>query len=258
MRRQVAQSFSNWLILLAIAGGIALVREARAEDKPDAGAKPDPQHEEHFEGQVTITVRLNYLVYLPPGYETGQERWPLLLFLHGSGERGTDIELVETHGPPKLIAEGKSFPFIVVSPQAARRRWVPEALNAMLDDVIRKYRVDKDRVYVTGLSMGGSGTWALAAAFPDKFAAIAPICGSGDPADAKALKDMPVWVFHGAEDDAVPVKRSQEMVDALKEAGSTSVKFTVYPEAGHDSWTEAYNDPELYHWLLKHRRSERK
>jgi predicted peptidase len=253
----------------AIAAGFASGFPARADKKTsqaaqseegqsDGSKKTDPQKEAHFEGQVTITVELNYLVYLPPEYASGDQHWPLLLFLHGSGERGTDIDEVKTHGPPKLIAEGKQFPFIVVSPQAPRRRWVPEALAALLDDVMRKYRVDKDRVYLTGLSMGGSGTWALAAAVPDKFAAIAPICGSGDPVEAKALKDVPVWVFHGAEDESVPVKRSEEMVKALQEAGAKEVKFTVYPDVGHDAWTDAYNDPELYHWLLSHRLSERK
>lgn len=221
-------------------------------------ARSAPQQAERFEGQVTIPVEFKYLLSLPQGYETGDERWPLLVFLHGSGERGSDLDLVKKHGPPKLIAEGKQFPFIVLSPQAARRGWEPYSLNALIEDVMRKYRVDKDRVYLTGLSMGGYGTWLLAATFPDKFAAIAPICGGGDPADAGRLKDLPVWVFHGAKDDAVPIQRSEEMVDALKEAGSKSVKFTVYPEAGHDSWTDTYNDPELYHWLLMHRVSERK
>jgi predicted peptidase len=131
--------------------------------------------------------------------------------------------------------------------------WNPDALNALLDEVVAQYKVDKKRIYLTGLSMGGYGTWALAGTSPERFAAIVPICGGGDPADARRLKDIPTWVFHGAKDSVVPLSRSEEMVKALKEAGS-DVKFTIYPEAEHDSWTETYNNPKLYEWLLQHKR----
>jgi len=238
-----------------IAIGLAAVLSAAVAEEKEAPAKnADAQQAQHFEREITITVRLNYLLYLPAGYDADKKPWPLLVFLHGSGERGSDLENVKIHGPPKLIAEGKQFPFIVVSPQAPRRRWDPVTLNALLDDVIAKYRVDKDRIYLTGLSMGGAGTWTLAGAYPDRFAAIVPICGGGDPADAPKLKDIPVWVFHGAKDEAVPLSRSEEMVKALREAGAKTVEFTVYPEAGHDSWSEAYADPKLYEWLLKQHR----
>ena len=145
-----------------------------------------------------------------------------------------------------------------MSPQSPQRgaggwRSQVETLNGLLDDVMAKYKVDKDRVYVTGLSMGGYGTWALAAAHPKRFAAIVPICGGGNPADAAKLKDLPIWVFHGAKDRAVPLARSEMMVKAIKKAGGNP-KFTVYPEAGHDSWTESYDNPELYTWLLKQKR----
>jgi predicted peptidase len=129
-------------------------------------------------------------------------------------------------------------------------------LNALLDSVTRHYRVDKKRVYLTGLSMGGYGTWALAAAHPEKFAAIAPICGGGNPADAPKLAKLPIWVFHGGKDTTVPLQRSQEMVDAIKSAGGDP-KFTIYPDAGHDSWTETYNNPEFYQWLLSQARTKR-
>jgi len=118
--------------------------------------------------------------------------------------------------------------------------------------------VDKDHIYVTGLSMGGFGTWALAAAYPDRFAAIVPICGGGSPASAAKLKDLPIWVFHGAKDRAVPPSRSEAMIKALKKAGSKKVKYTLYPDADHDSWTEAYNDPKLWEWLLEQKRSGEK
>jgi predicted peptidase len=235
--------------------GMALVLVALplwAADDKDAAGK---QQEKQFEKELTAKVKLNYLLYLPDGYGKEDKAWPLLLFLHGAGETGNDLSMVKKHGPPKLIDAGKSYPFIVVSPQASRRGWDAATLSALVDDVATNYKVDKDRLYVTGLSMGGFGTWALAAAYPDKFAAIAPICGGGDPVSAKKLKDLPIWVFHGAKDSVVPVKSSETMVQALKDAGAENVKFTVYPEANHDSWTETYNNPELYEWFLKQKRS---
>ena len=213
------------------------------------------QQAKHFEKEITVTAQIDYLLFLPEGYDKGDKKWPLILFLHGAGESGNDLQKVKIHGPPKIVESKPDFPFIVVSPQSRQRGWNPDVLKAMLDDVCEKYRVDRDRVYLTGLSMGGFGTWSLAAAYPDYFAAIVPICGGGDPASASKLKNLPIWVFHGAKDEAVPLKRSEDMVEALKKAGA-DVKFTVYPDAGHDSWTETYNNPELYRWLLNHKRSE--
>lgn len=202
---------------------------------------------------VQISVRMQYLLYLPENYAE-QDSWPLLLFLHGAGERGDDIELVKKHGPPKLIAEGKNFPFIVVSPQCPRDRWwEPFELTALLDVIVDRYNVDADRVYVTGLSMGGFGTWSLAAQTPERFAAIVPICGGGQKIWGRRLRELPTWVFHGAKDAVVPVAMSQEMVDALKQQGG-EVKLTVYPQAGHNAWTKTYDNPELYEWLLGQRR----
>ena len=203
--------------------------------------------------QTQVPVEVNYLLYLPPDYEE-QESWPLLLFLHGKGERGDDLELVKKHGPPKLIAEGRDFPFIVVSPQCpADQWWESIELSALLDDLTRTHKVDEDRVYLTGLSMGGFGTWRLAAYAPQRFAAIAPICGGGEIYWAEELAPLSVWAFHGAQDPVVPVERSQALVDALKEKGAEPI-LTIYPEADHDSWTETYNNPELYEWLLQQRR----
>src|SRR5205823_8731331 len=136
---------------------------------------------------------------------------------------------VKLHGPPKIVDSRKDFHFIVVSPQSPTFGWNVDALNALLDEVVSKYQVDRERIYLTGLSMGGFGTWALAAAHPEHFAAIVPICGGGDPQDAKRLKDLPIWVFHGAKDPTVAVARSEAMVKALKEAGDKNVKFTIYP-----------------------------
>lgn len=199
------------------------------------------------------TVRYSYLLYHPPGYEAGGEKkWPLVVFLHGMGERGDDIHKVKIHGIPKL-AETKKFPFVAASPQCPLTTdWRKETagLNAFLDEILEKNAVDPDRVYLTGLSMGGYGTWMWACANPERFAAIVPICGGGDPSKAAVLKDLPVWAFHGAKDRAVPLKRSEEMVEAIRAAGG-SPKLTVYPDAGHDSWTVTYENPEVYDWLLK-------
>ena len=204
----------------------------------------------------TGKVKLKYLIYLPKDYDQ-KDSWPVLLFLHGIGERGDNLDLVKKHGPPKLIAAGKQFPFIVVSPQCANTHWWETVeLTALLDEIAKKYKVDQDRIYLTGLSMGGFGTWALAAYQPTRFAAIVPICGGGDPSNAKRIAHIPAWVFHGGKDRTVPIENSKKMVEALKKAGGDP-KFTIYPEAGHDSWTQAYNTPELYEWLLRQKRTAR-
>lgn len=232
----------------------ALMLAAIASTGTVALCDDHPESQKALQLNAKVEVQMSYLLYLPPDYEQ-QESWPLLLFLHGSGERGDDLELVKKHGPPKLIAAGKDFPFIVVSPQCPNdRRWEPIELVALLDDLSDKYKVDHDRIYVTGLSMGGFGTWQLASYVPDRLAAIAPICGGGEKYWAKQFAHLPVWAFHGAKDTAVPLERSQAMVDELTENGGNP-KLTVYPEAGHDSWTETYDNPELYTWLLEQRRS---
>jgi predicted peptidase len=215
------------------------------------------QYEQSLEKEIKTTINVHYMLYIPEEYSTSEKEWPLILFLHGAGERGDDLSKVLVHGPPKLIAkENKKFPFVIVSPQCPERdSWSSKmqiaTLNALLDEIVSKYRIDQKRIYVTGLSMGGFGTWTLAAAYPDRFAAIAPICGGGNPEDAEKIAHLPIWVFHGAKDQTVPIERSEEMVEALKKAGS-QVKFTVYPEANHDSWTVTYENPELYDWFLQH------
>jgi predicted peptidase len=206
-----------------------------------------------FQTTLQSEVRMNYWLYLPPNHDQ-QPQWPLLVFLHGAGERGEDLERVKVHGPPKLIAEGKDFPMIVIAPQcASRESWRGEAVAALTRHAMKTYPVDPKRVYLTGLSMGGFGTWDAAAKYPELYAAIVPICGGGNTESVERHKQVPTWVFHGAKDNVVPLERSQQMVDALQAVGG-DVKFTVYPEAGHDSWTETYNNAELYEWLLSHHR----
>ncbi|MBN1384144.1 MAG: discoidin domain-containing protein [Elusimicrobia bacterium] len=216
-----------------------------------------------FKKKFTKTVTLNYLLFTPENYSKDKDKkWPLILFLHGAGERGSNLDSVKIHGIPKIVENKKDFPFIVVSPQCPTGEWwsedfLVEALNGLVDRIVRTYRVDKERVYVTGLSMGGFGTWALAIAYPEKFAAIAPVCGEGDPGKVYRIREIPAWVFHGKKDETVPIENSQVMVDALKKCQG-NVKFTIYPEAGHDSWTETYDNPELYKWFLEHKKVHKK
>ncbi len=231
------------LSVVALFGSIAFMVAPVLAADPEAGK----QAAEEFSQEVVVKTK--YLLFLPKDYADSDKKFPLMLFLHGAGESGDDLEKVKVHGPPKIVDGKPDFPFIVVSPQSPGRGWRPEVLNGLLDEVIAKHRVDTDRVYLTGLSMGGYGTWSLAAAHPERFAAIVPICGGGNPDDAAKLKEIPTWVFHGAKDDAVPLSRSEEMVAALKAVGGKP-EFTVYPEAGHDSWTETYNNEALYKWLL--------
>ncbi|VAX35631.1 hypothetical protein MNBD_PLANCTO02-3414 [hydrothermal vent metagenome] len=216
--------------------------------------KPTNQKEENLD--VTIKVQMKYLLTLPKNYEK-QEKWPLVLFLHGAGERGDNLDLVKIHGPPMLVSKGENFPFILVSPQCRENVWWQSVeLTALLDEIEKKYHVDKDRIYVTGLSMGGFGSWALAAYTPDRFAAIVPICGGGETYKVKRFSHVPVWAFHGAKDRGVPLERSQEMVDEMiRQKGNA--KLTIYPNAGHNSWTKTYDNPKLYEWLLQQKRHPR-
>ena len=236
----------NWNLRfgLPLLGLLVTAQCAWGDESPQKAARLD----------VALKVQMDYLIALPQDYDQ-QEKVPLVVFLHGAGERGRDLQKVKVHGPPKLIEAGKKFPFILVSPQCPEGQWwQAHELIALLDEIESKYKVDKDRIYVTGLSMGGFGSWRLAAEIPQRIAAIAPICGGGDTSTARRLAKMPIWVFHGAKDTAVPLDLSQSMVDAITKAGGTP-KLTIYPEAGHDSWTESYNNPEFYEWLLKQKRS---
>lgn len=225
---------------------------------------PSLQQTQIFTGEVTKAVGSRYLLFLPRDYEgSGSRRWPLILFLHGAGERGTNLALVTRHGPPKIVESQPDFPFIVVSPQCpAGQRWDNDVLVGLLEHVTKEHRVDLARIYLTGLSMGGFGSWNLGLAHPERFAAIAPVCGGGDPLvlllgdpnKREALRSLPVWAFHGARDQVVRLDESERMVNAMRRIGANNVQLTVYPEAEHDSWTETYDNPKLYEWFMEHRR----
>lgn len=217
-----------------------------------------------FDWKITRNGVLQYLLYLPPDYASKpNERWPLMLFLHGAGERGSDVQRAAIHGPMSLVQQGTNFPFIIVAPLCpAGELWEIDPLLQLLDRLMQTHAVDTNRVYLTGLSMGGYGTWKLGLAHPEKFAALAPICGGASMIDVilgtrdrrDDLQRLPIWAFHGAKDDVVPLIESERLVNSLQKAGLKNVKFTVYPEARHDSWKEAYRDPTFYEWLLQQSR----
>ena len=199
-----------------------------------------------------------YVVFVPKSYD-GTKAYPTMLFLHGSGEtKGGGKEPRAVGIGPAIEKRAKDFPFIVVIPQSEKRTWAAGSDDAkralaMLDAVQKEYNTDPARQYLTGLSMGGMGTWSIATAHPDRFAAIVPVCGRGNPAAADKLKELPVWAFHGDADTAVKVAGSRDMVAAIKKAGG-SPKYTEYPKVGHNSWDQAYGTDELYTWLLEQKK----
>lgn len=203
------------------------------------------------------TLGMRYLLHVPPAYQQDSgQRWPLILFLHDATERGSDIEMVKTCGIANVVEENPDLPFITVSPQCPEGSWWPlhlDALGALMKEVCALYDIDERRVYLTGYGMGGYGVWNLAVAFPDRFAALAPISGGGDPDAVCSLTDVPVWAFHGERDSMVLIREGRKMVDALRECGG-SVRFTIYPSAGHEAWIKAYNNPRLYEWFLSHQK----
>ncbi len=206
--------------------------------------------------KFTKEDHLDYLLFLPEAYRQ-RKKWPLILFLHGAGERGSELDLVKAYGLPNRLEAWPECPFIVLSPQCpAESYWTfkLESVRALLDQIDEMYAVDSERIYVTGLSMGGLGTWLLSMIYPHRFAAIAPVSARANRTTACLIKDMPIWIFHGERDDVVPVSESQKMYAALQECAAPEVKFTVYPDAGHDQWEKTYANPELYAWFLSHQR----
>jgi predicted peptidase len=225
---------------------------ARAADKNDHGFL-DRIHKDPDGSEA------KYVLFVPHDY-TGDKPSPVILFLHGYGESGNDGKKQATVGLGTAIkANEKSFPFITIFPQAQENNWQAEGDDGLLairilDEVQKQYKVDPKRVYLTGLSMGGGGTWSLAVKYPDRWAAIVPICGIGGYIQqAEKIRHLPCWCFHGDADKAVPVELSRRMVEALKKAGA-SPKYTEYPGVGHNSWDKAYATNELYEWLLAQHR----
>ncbi len=202
---------------------------------------------------------LGYLLYLPKGYEDDPEQtWPLIIFLHGSGDRGDNLFLLAKASPFMMIREHGPLPFIIVAPLLSDSEYYasfPESyMDGVLEQALADYRVDQKRIYVTGLSMGGEATYRFALHRPDTFAAVAPLAAFlYSPPSMESIKDLPVWTIHGADDTIVPLSMAQQPVDALKLVGG-NVRFTVLEGHDHDVWTDTYSDPGFYDWLLEHQR----
>ena len=173
---------------------------------------------------------------------------------HLALQRGDDVAKVKVHGPPKIADRNPDFPFVTVSPLlGADQDWDVARLDALLDHVTKTLRIDRSRIYLTGLSRGGHASWRWAMADPGRFAAVAPVAGYGDTSTACALKDKPVWAFHGDRDDVVKPEGSFAMQRAIRACGGLTARLTIYPDLGHNAWDPAYDDPSLYLWLLSHR-----
>lgn len=207
----------------------------------------------------TATTQLPYLVYLPEDYDTSDQDYPLILFLHGSGERGNTLDAVKKIGLSKKLESGFDIPFVVIAPQCPpNTNWEYhlESLKSLIDATCKSHRIDHERIYLTGLSMGGAGTWSLSTEYPDLFAAALPICGRNRrelnyPERLQSIAHLPLWCFHGDADPVVPVESSIYLTDNLKAYGGNP-KLTIYAGVDHDSWTQTYDNPEIYDWLLSH------
>jgi predicted peptidase len=239
-------------LALVVLGTTALLSatRARADGTPEHGFL-DRTHKDP-DGKDA-----KYVLFVPHAYE-GDKAYPLILFLHGAGETGTDGKRqVKVGLGPVVRRDEAGFPFFVIFPQSQKRTWQAKSSDAqraldILAEVRREYKIDGRRIYLTGLSMGGFGTWSLAAAHPDRWAAIAPICGGGDPKIAEKIKEVPCWCFHGGADPVVKVEWSRNLMKALWDAGGHP-NYTEYPGVGHNSWDKAYATRDLYEWFLKHR-----
>lgn len=200
-----------------------------------------------------------YLRYLPLDFDKSK-KWPLLLFLHGRGESNGPLSGLKKWGPCRLVKEGKEFPYIIISPQCPKTAWWSNddqqvILESLLAHVQKTFPIDKSRIYLTGLSMGGFGSWELAARNPKTFAAVLPICGGGNLKNGPKLLSTPIWAWHGTTDKIVPIGKSNDMVLAVKRAGGTKIKFTRLIGVGHVSWPKAYDDPKVWEWFDQKKRS---
>lgn len=218
---------------------------------------PGKQVEQSFKTSDGGTIP--YLLYLPKDYDSVKKS-QLILFLHGRGESYGPLSLVAKWGPPRFAARGDELSYILVSPQCPgddswSKPTQQKRIVELLDQILKTYSVEEQSICLTGLSMGGYGSWRMAADHPQRFASVVPVCGGGDPDDSEKLKDMPIWVFHGDQDGAVPFQRSVEMVDAIKAAGGTKIRFTSFEHIGHNCWSATYATPELFKWISQQKKS---
>ena len=211
------------------------------------------------DAEFKTDFELPYWIYLPVcDSEKTADGYPLIIFLHGSEERGKNDVALKAGLPRRIKREKETWPFITVTPVCpVKRRWIEMDLRPLVERLIAEYPVDPDRVYLTGLSMGGFGTWDALLKCGDLFAAAAPICGGCEAEWAPKLLDIPIWAFHGEEDPTVRPAWSIDICRAIKEQGGEKIRLSLFPDAEHDVWTPAYKDPEFYRWLLSHRLSDR-
>ena len=203
---------------------------------------------------LASAASLNYLLYAPDNYSANSSNFPLMVFLHGGGGCGNNIELVKRHGLPKELEAGLQLPFIVLAPQNPHTKqfWDEVALVALINHIVEEHNIDRSRIYLTGISRGGYGAWRLAINNPRLFAALAVICGASAPyVYAGYIAHMPIQVYHGAKDAIIPLQVSEQMVEALRRRGC-DVRFTIFPEGAHAIWDEVYQDKQLYNWFLRH------
>ncbi len=230
---------------------------------PALAADPAPGKQVEQSLAVSDGGQIPYLLYEPESYSATGDKVPMIFFLHGRGESYGPLSIVAKWGPPRRLAAGEQMKYLVVSPQCpGEASWTDDAQQTRLVELLahikKNYNIDTDRIYLTGLSMGGYGTWKLAASHAEMFAAAAPICGKGDPKNASKLTGLPIWAWHGTDDTAVPFSGSADMVEAIKAAGGTKVWFTSLEHIGHFSWQAAYQSGDLYAWLDKQKASQNK
>lgn len=212
---------------------------------------PSPD-EQPLASHAVTAAPLPYWVEFPPSLRLNAGRkWPTLIFLHGAGQRGVPPAELATYEGVCLANHYRPDTFLAIAPVCpVETWWVPRAIDKLITTLIARYPVDESRIYLTGMSMGGYGCWEMAAAYPERFAAIVPLCGGGDPETVARFKEVPIWAFQGARDDLVPKEKSRTMVEALQQIGGR-VRYTEYPEADHNCWTPAYHTAELYDWMLQ-------
>jgi len=263
------------MVLVIFFGGVGMVLAAQGEPDGDEQPAAAPSRFLKRTYRDTQGKELPYRLLLPPRAREKSAAHPLLVFLHGRGERGTDNQAQLLYGKSMMRAAAREYGAMVVAPQCPpKKRWpgrklknpdrrlAPEPSEPMrmvvelIEQLKKDFRVDPDRVYVMGLSMGGFGTWEFVARWPDRVAAVVPICGGGDESRATQITRVPIWAFHGDADPVVPVARSRDMIDAIRKAGGKP-KYTEYPGVGHDSWHRVFAEPGLLEWLFAQRRVPR-
>ncbi|MBT8442682.1 MAG: prolyl oligopeptidase family serine peptidase [Gammaproteobacteria bacterium] len=233
----------NIVALLALGGALLSACSVREIRRQNSIAAADA---------ATPAATMDYLVYLPKDYDAVQQdstEWPVLFFLHGIVQSGNDLRMLPKYGPAQQIEAGRDFPFIVITPQMSAWSWDVDATVAFIEHCIETYAIDPNRVYLSGVSLGGRGVWSVGAARPDLFAAIAPVAGWGKQEEAEATAQIPAWIFHGEKDPLIWPSAAEKM-HAAREAAGGNAELTLVPGAGHTIWDEVFAGDLLYEWML--------